>query len=155
MPDAPDIERRTTTAAFLSPIWRACGSADDTHVPDSVQVIGQISLPSVFAVSELAADALACAGAAAAEFIHARFDVRPQVQVDRRLASLWFAGTISPQGWSLDPDRDAVTGDYATRDGWIRLHANAHHHRAAALKALGVTTDDALRDPALVRAAIS
>lgn len=140
---------------FLSPIWQACGGADHTSFPDHVQVIGHASLPSVFAVSELAADAVACAGAAAAAFIQARFDVLPQVQVDRRLASLWFAGTVAPQGWKLDPDRDAVTGDYATHDGWIRLHANAHHHRTAALKVLGVNTEDALRDPARLHAAIS
>ena len=142
-------------AAFLSPIWRACGAEDNTTMPDDVQVIGHASLPSVFAVSELAADAVACAGAAAAAFIQARFDVRPQVQVDRRLASFWFASTISPQGWKLDPDRDAVTGDYATQDGWIRLHANAHHHRAAALNVLGVTLEASQQDPALVAAAIA
>lgn len=32
---------------------------------------------------------------------------------------------------------DAITGDYRTRDGWLRLHANAPHHRERALAVLG------------------
>ena len=32
-------------------------------------------------------------------------------------------------------------GDYATADGWIRLHTNAPHHRAAALSVLGATAE--------------
>ena len=32
---------------------------------------------------------------------------------------------------------DAIAGDYQTADGWIRLHTNLPHHRAAALRALG------------------
>jgi hypothetical protein len=30
-----------------------------------------------------------------------------------------------------------IAGDYEARDGWIRLHTNALHHRAAALRVLG------------------
>lgn len=33
---------------------------------------------------------------------------------------------------------DAIAGDYRCADGWIRLHTNAAHHRAAALKVLGL-----------------
>ncbi len=32
---------------------------------------------------------------------------------------------------------DEFAGDYQTRDGWIRLHTNAPHHREAALGVLG------------------
>ena len=38
---------------------------------------------------------------------------------------------------------DPVAGDYLTRDGWIRLHTNAPHHRAAAERVLGAQTDRA------------
>jgi len=142
--------------AFSTLIWQACGAGPGAPFdPNNVQVVGHGSLPSVFAVSDLAADAVACAGAAAGEFIQSRFGERPAVQVDRRLASLWFASTIAPQGWALDPDRAPVTGDYATRDGWIRLHTNAHHHRDAALGVLGVNLEDALKDIATVRAVIA
>lgn len=36
-----------------------------------------------------------------------------------------------------------MTGDYATKDGWMRLHANAPHHRAAAQHVLGCSVDKA------------
>src|SRR3546814_6274302 len=36
--------------------------------------------------------------------------------------------------------RSPITGDYAAKDGWIRLHANAPHHRAAALAVLDTAT---------------
>ncbi len=38
---------------------------------------------------------------------------------------------------------DPIAGDYEASDGWIRLHTNAPHHRAAALAALGVEGDKA------------
>jgi crotonobetainyl-CoA:carnitine CoA-transferase CaiB-like acyl-CoA transferase len=67
----------------------------------------------------------------------------PHLEVDRRLASFWFSTSIRPVGWSVPPLWDAVAGDYATRDGWIRLHTNAPHHRAAAEHVLGVCADRA------------
>jgi hypothetical protein len=36
---------------------------------------------------------------------------------------------------------DPIAGDYRALDGWIRLHTNAPHHRAAALRVLGVEGD--------------
>jgi hypothetical protein len=40
---------------------------------------------------------------------------------------------------------DPIAGDYRTRNGWIRLHTNAPHHRAAALAVLQVaSTKDAV-----------
>jgi crotonobetainyl-CoA:carnitine CoA-transferase CaiB-like acyl-CoA transferase len=59
------------------------------------------------------------------------------VQIDRRLASKWFDMTIRPQGWTLPDIWDPLAGDYQTRDGWLRLHTNAPHHRQAALSVLG------------------
>ncbi len=49
--------------------------------------------------------------------------------------------TIDPIGWQLPPIWDAVAGDYETSDGWIRLHTNAPHHRAAAMRVLGCEED--------------
>ncbi len=65
----------------------------------------------------------------------------PRVRIDRRLASFWFASSIRPIGWSLAAPWDPVAGDYASSDGWIRLHTNAPHHRAAAERVLGTQTD--------------
>ena len=62
----------------------------------------------------------------------------PSVAVDRDLASAWFAWSLRPDGWEVPSPWDSVAGDYAGADGWIKLHTNAPHHRAAALAALGV-----------------
>jgi len=65
------------------------------------------------------------------------------VSVDRRLASFWFSSSIRPTGWQVPPLWDPVAGDYASADGWIRLHTNAPHHRAAAERVLGHVADRA------------
>ncbi len=80
--------------------------------------------------------------------------VRPEVRVDRRLASLWFATSLKPDGWTVPPAWDPIAGDYRGRDGWIRLHTNAPHHRRAALAVLGTEADKAAVTEAVSRCAI-
>jgi crotonobetainyl-CoA:carnitine CoA-transferase CaiB-like acyl-CoA transferase len=41
----------------------------------------------------------------------------------------------------MAPLWDPIAGDYQASDGWIRLHTNAPHHRAAAERVLGPHTD--------------
>jgi crotonobetainyl-CoA:carnitine CoA-transferase CaiB-like acyl-CoA transferase len=101
------------------------------------------ALPSAFAVTDLACASIAAAGQAASELLHQQTGHLPDLEVDRRLASFWFATSIRPLGWSVPPLWDPVAGDYATRDGWIRLHTNAPHHRAAAERVLGACADRA------------
>ncbi|HJR29223.1 MAG TPA: CoA transferase [Pseudomonas sp.] len=101
------------------------------------------ALPSAFAVTDLACASIAAAGQAASELLHRQTGRLPTVEVDRRLASFWFATSIRPVGWSVPPLWDPVAGDYATKDGWIRLHTNAPHHRAAAETVLGACADRA------------
>jgi hypothetical protein len=108
------------------------------RLPD--RVTGRGSLPSAYAVTDLAVAALAHAAGAVADLI-ALDHPRPSVTVDRPLASAWFRASIRPIGWSLPPIWDAVAGDYPAADGWIRLHTNAPHHRAAALGVLGVPAE--------------
>ncbi|WP_233668170.1 CoA transferase [Arthrobacter sedimenti] len=62
----------------------------------------------------------------------------PTISLERNLASLWFGMSFTPVGWDLPPAWDAIAGDYRSADGWIRLHTNAPHHRAAALNVLGL-----------------
>ncbi|MCL6284888.1 CoA transferase [Ruegeria sp. 2012CJ41-6] len=101
-------------------------------------VSGDATWRSCFAVSELAVLSMGAVGLAVADLIAVLgLGPRPAVTVDRRLASIWFQGSIQPQGWSIPPLWDPVAGDYQTQDGWIRLHTNASHHRAAALMVLG------------------
>ena len=96
------------------------------------------SLPSAFAVSDLALASIGAAGAALARVAAGSEQApAPPVTVDRDLASAWFVLSLRPEGWQLPPAWDAVAGDYACADGWIRLHTNAPHHRAAALAVLG------------------
>ncbi|QXH34894.1 CoA transferase [Pseudomonas muyukensis] len=101
------------------------------------------ALPSTFAVSELAGASIAACGLALARLLESQQGSCPLVSVDRRLASFWFASSLRPHGWQTPPLWDAVAGDYRTRDGWIRLHTNAAHHRAAALQVLGTPAERA------------
>lgn len=101
------------------------------------------ALPSAFAVTDLACASIAAAGQAVSELLQQQTGRLPPLEVDRRRASFWFATSLRPEGWSLPPLWDPVAGDYATEDGWIRLHTNAPHHRAATEKVLGACTDRA------------
>jgi hypothetical protein len=101
-----------------------------------IEFSGAGALPSAFAVTDFAAGAVGLAAAAIAELIAKRCDAHPRAHIDRRLASMWFGFSVRPQGWKLPPAWDAIAGDYATKDGWIRLHTNAPHHRKIALSVL-------------------
>ncbi len=129
MPDA--------TRDALASVWAAL---DAPAAGAALRLEGEGALPSAFAVSDLAAATVAAACLALSGFVAARHGAAPAVAVDRRLASFWFASSVLPQGWG-SPTWDAVAGDYATADGWIRLHTNAPHHRAAALAVLGAAPE--------------
>ncbi len=124
----------STMDGFLEQMWSAVGgTADGTP---GVLWVGAGALPSLYPVTELAAGSVGVAAAAVAELVATWTDGEAPVQVDRRLASFWFRSSIRPEGWQLPPPWDALAGDYRAADGWIRLHTNAPHHRAAALAAL-------------------
>lgn len=120
--------------AFLSDIRKAARLSDHS----TPTVTGAGALPSAYAVTDLAAASFAAAGQAIADLIAARHGADPAVDVDRRLASFWYKSSLRPDGWDLPAQWDAVAGDYATKDGWIRLHTNAPHHRKAVLSVLSV-----------------
>ena len=139
---APNPTGGTTQAeVFLRQIWTSLGGS--AALPSVVGFTGDGELPSVFAVSDLAAGVIAACGLAIAELIAASGGAMPAVQVDRRLASFWFGTTLRPLGWSVPPPWDPIAGDYAAVDGWIRLHTNAPHHRDAALAVLHTPADKA------------
>lgn len=128
-----------SAAAFLAEMWHALDGAPAAL--GQVDLSGRGGLPSVFAVSDLAAASVGAAGLALADLVAAASGRRPAVRVDRRLASFWFNYSLRPEGWPTPPQWDAVAGDYPTADGWIRLHTNAPHHRAAALAVLGAPAE--------------
>ena len=111
------------------------------HTP--IPFTGHGALPSAFAVTDLACASIGAAGQAVSELLRQQTGHLPAVEVDRRLASFWFATSLRPIGWEVPPLWDPVAGDYATKDGWIRLHTNAPHHRAAAERVLGACADRA------------
>lgn len=108
---------------------------------DIPEVSGVGTLPSVYAVTDLAVASIASAGMAVAEFVALRRGTKPRIQVDRRLASMWFSHSLHPIDWQLPPQWDAIAGNYKARDSWIRLHTNAPHHRRAALHVLGCSEE--------------
>lgn len=137
-----------SNSAFSFFLRTVLAALDEPCADDAIRMDGSGVLPSRYPVTDLA-----CASIGAAALMLARWvePVRPPlVRLDRPLASWWFGYTLKPQGWQLPAVRDAVTGDYAAADGWIRLHANAVHHRQQALRVLGLP-DDAVRDQVAAR----
>ncbi len=115
------------------------GTADAAAICAEPQIVNTQQWQSRFPVSELAAQSVGAVGAALAQYMTA-CNMTPnaaKVITDQRLASLWFQYSLQPDGWDLPPIWDAIAGIYQTRDGWIRLHTNLPHHRAAALSVLG------------------
>lgn len=135
-------------------IERALDESSGSSFPaPEIQIVGEGALPSCFDVTGLAVASIAACGAELARLTaRDRRRAPAPVLVDRRLASLWFAFSLRPLGWTLPSPWDPIAGDYATRDGWIRLHTNAPHHRQAALAVLGVEADRAAVAAAVARA---
>ncbi|WP_201374045.1 hypothetical protein [Ktedonobacter robiniae] len=125
--------------AILTEIQQALGGSFTAM--DRPEVSGVGTLPSVYAVTDLAMASIASAGMAVAEFVALRRGTKPLVQVDRRLTSMWFSHSLRPIGWQLPPEWDAMAGNYKASDNWIRLHTNAPHHRRAAFHVLGCSEE--------------
>ena len=114
--------------------WKALNG--DPSRLERLQFVGEGELPSCFPVTDFASAAIASAALSIGELAVHAVDA-PAVTVNRRLASLWFGWSIEPIGWKPPALWDPIAGDYLARDGWIRLHTNAPHHRAAAERVLG------------------
>jgi hypothetical protein len=125
----------TGPEGFAARIWAALDGPPGAL--DSLRFTGTGALPSAFAVTDLAAGSIAAAALALAGIAGSD----GAVTVDRRLAAFWFATSLRPEGWRVPAPWDPVAGDYPARDGWIRLHTNAPHHRAAAERVLGAQAD--------------
>ncbi|RJT47122.1 CoA transferase [Rahnella woolbedingensis] len=97
--------------------------------PCSLHINGAGNLPSYYPVTPLITASVALAGMALSRLLALKHGGHETVTVDRRLASLWCKTSIRPEGWEIPAAWDSLAGDYATADGWIRLHTNAPAHR--------------------------
>jgi hypothetical protein len=128
---------------LVAQLWQRLGG--DPRPVDAVRLTGpRRVLPSIFDVTALATASVAVATLAAAAFHAVRAQTTvPEVMVDRRraCAAFWSEALFTPIGWELPPVWDAIAGDYRAADGWIRLHTNYRHHRAAVESVLGPVPD--------------
>ncbi len=102
----------------------------------SLQVVGADPvLPSTFRVGTAAAAAVGAVTAMAARLGGGA----GQVGVDMREAAVAFRDERYLRSDGVGQDLwAALSGDYRSADGWVRLHCNFDHHRDAALSALGL-----------------
>jgi crotonobetainyl-CoA:carnitine CoA-transferase CaiB-like acyl-CoA transferase len=120
-----------TGAGLLAEVWGSLGLG---AVP-TVHVRGATGLDGVLPVPDLAV------GAVAAQLAAARLltGTAPPVEVDAAHVGLSFRSERyarvggRPTGVGFHP----LSRFWPTADGWLRLHANHPHHRAAALRVLG------------------
>ncbi|MGH9210650.1 MAG: CoA transferase [Acidimicrobiales bacterium] len=128
-------------------LWTGLGG--DRAAPERLTITGPSHiLPSVFPVTAAATAAVAVATLAAAELWRVRGRGAAEVAVDSRHAALACRSERFTQVVGQEPGDiwGPVSGDYATRDGWIRLHGVFRRHREAALRALGAPPAESDRD---------
>lgn len=122
-------------------LYSQLAATGDTPLPAALHISGTGHLHSAYPVTEFATASVAVASMALTTLMAERGHKVPQIDVDRRLASLWFSTTFIPEDWELPPVWDSIAGDYATADGWIRLHTNAPAHRKVVETVLGHHAD--------------
>jgi len=128
---------------MLAEAWSQLGASPSALAAVHFEGPSQL-LPSVYDVTGCAGASVAAATLAIAQWqaFRAQRALAP-VSVDLRHASAAFRCEryLTPEGWQLPPVWDPLAGDYATRDGWIRLHTNYSYHRDAVLRVLGVACE--------------
>ncbi len=123
---------------LLEQLWAQLGGSPAAL--SNVNLTGSAGLPSVYAVQALSTATVAAATNAVAELHAVRRGGAPgRVQVDRGHAAAAFRSEryLAAVGWNLPAVWDPIAGDYATGDGFIRLHTNYTSHRDAVLRVLG------------------
>ena len=114
---------------------------DDVNIPSPVPtMMGNGRYTSGLPVSTLAGASVRAAVSALQSLCASEFGQVPRATIDAAAVDRWCENSVTPLGWSLPSKWDPYARDYRTRDGWIRLHTNAPHHRTAALTTLGSPT---------------
>ncbi|MBV9749278.1 MAG: CoA transferase [Acetobacteraceae bacterium] len=113
--------------------------------PGEVAIVGDDPVfPTRYRIGTAGAAALAAVGIAVSELWALRSGRRQHVAVDLRAAA---ASLRSNRYLRIDGEKpaepwDRLSGFYPVRDGgWITLHCNFPHHRAAALAVLGAAPE--------------
>jgi crotonobetainyl-CoA:carnitine CoA-transferase CaiB-like acyl-CoA transferase len=114
----------------------------DPRMAECVEITGpKAVLRSVYRVTDLAAATIAAATLAVAEWRGVRTGAAPRaIEVDTVHACTAFRSEryLALLERASGPSFDSIAGDYATRDGFVRLHTSYAHHRDAALSVLAV-----------------
>src|ERR1700716_1121975 len=122
---------------ILADIWTSAGG--DPSALGAVTLTGEEpQLPSSFRVAAAARASIAAAGLAAAQIWQLRSGQSQDVAVDMRHAVVECRSEryLRVDGKPPPPAWDAIAGVYKARDGFVRLHTNFPHHRAAVCKVL-------------------
>jgi crotonobetainyl-CoA:carnitine CoA-transferase CaiB-like acyl-CoA transferase len=122
---------------MLDHLWAALGG-DPARAGDLQVLAPGRHLPSVFDVDGLAVGAVGSMLLAAAELAEARGAGRPAPALDARHVAAAFVSErlLAIPGAERAAPFAPLSRFAPARDGWIRLHANYPHHRAALLRAL-------------------
>lgn len=107
--------------------------AQQLGLDGDLAIVGPRSLGGSYPVSQFAAAAVGATALALADLV----TTEAQAEVSTPLVDGWFTAAVRPRVAVAQP-WDDLAGDYATGDGWIRLHTNVPAHRAAALKVLSL-----------------
>ena len=105
-----------------------------------LELTGGGSAKSCYAVAEYSQAAIAAAVLEVQRLRESVWSLHSAATVNRELSAAWCLNSIHPIGWPMPATWDEYAGDYQCKDGWIRLHTNAAHHREAALAVLGNPT---------------
>lgn len=108
--------------------------AQQLGLTGDLAIVGPRSLGGSYPVSQFAAAAVGATALALADLV----GTDAQAEVSTPLVDGWFSAAVRPREPVASPWEE-LAGDYATGDGWIRLHTNVPAHRAAALDVLGLS----------------
>lgn len=131
---------------LLTRLWAGLGGAPD--LTDAVTFTGEGSLPSPYALTDLAAASIGLAGTAVGELLTEIGEPLPAVEVDRVLASAWFSLPPPPSAPLPGAPRHKHAGDFTfftqlptADDRWLWLHGIFPSARERIAAALGVPKD--------------
>ena len=109
----------------------------DASSASRLELYGEGEAKACFPVAAFSQSAIAAAVAEIQALRDQCWGAQSAAVVNRELSAAWCLHSLRAVGWSLPASWDEYAGDYQCKDGWIRLHTNAPHHREAALKVLG------------------